>query len=52
MSKTGEDSRTIGLQQQRRKQREAWISQLLSGHNPFDPETLKRLRIGEALLDE
>jgi WD40 repeat protein len=52
LSKTGADSRTIALRQQRRKKREEWISELLSGHNPFDAETLKTLRIGESLLDE
>jgi hypothetical protein len=52
MSETEEDSRTIALRRQQRERREAWISQLLSGRNPFDPEMLRTLRIREALLDE
>lgn len=40
------------LRRKQRERREAWISQLLSGRNPFDPEMLKTLRIREALLDE
>jgi WD40 repeat protein len=40
------------LRRKQRERREAWISQLLSGRNPFNPEMLKTLRIREVLLDE
>jgi WD40 repeat protein len=51
-SKTGADSRKMAVWKERREKREAWIPQLLSGHNPFDAETLKTLRIQDALVDE
>jgi hypothetical protein len=51
-SKIRVDSRKMAVWQQRRERREAWIPQLLSGHNPLDAETLKTLRIQDALVVE
>jgi WD40 repeat protein len=51
-SESEADSRKMAVWKQRRESREAWIPQLLSGHNPFDAETLKTLRIQDALVEE